>query len=125
MDVGEVARGHLLALEKGKAGERYILGGENLTLKQVLDKLAKITGKPAPRIRVPHALALGFAVWDQSFTGLLLKREPRATVDAVRMGKKKMFASSAKAERDLGWKTVPVDDALRRACDWFRRHGYA
>jgi dihydroflavonol-4-reductase len=125
VDVTECARGHISALEKGKSGERYILGGENLTLKQILDKLAVITGLPSPKIRVPYVLALATGVVDQVVTGHIRGREPRATIDAVRMGRKKMFVSSIKAERDLGWKTVPVDDALRRAVAWFRANGYA
>jgi dihydroflavonol-4-reductase len=125
VDVAECARGHVLALEKGKSGERYILGGENLTLKQLLDCLAAITGLPSPRIRLPHWVALGAAVVDEMVRGRLLGHEPRATVDTVRMGRKKMFVSSAKAERELGWKIVPVEDALRRAAGWFRAKGYA
>jgi len=124
VDVKDVARGHLLAMEKAVPGERYILGGENLTLKQILDKLAALTGLPSPRTKVPHAVALGFAVLDQFFTGTILRKEPRATIDAVRMGRKKMFASSAKAERELGYKAAPVEDALRRAIAWFQSHGY-
>ena len=123
-DVREVARGHLLALERATPGERYILGGENLTLKQILDRLAAITGLPSPTVKVPHAVALGFAALDQFFMGILLHKQPRATIEAVRMGRKKMFASSAKAERDLGYRALPVEDALRRACGWFVRHQY-
>ncbi len=125
VDATECARGHIAALEKGRGGERYILGGENLTLKQILDKLAAITGLPSPNIRVPYALALATGVVDEIVTGRILGREPRATIDAVRMGRKKMFVSSAKAERELGWKIGPVDNALRRAADWFRANGYA
>ncbi len=125
VDVNESARGHLAALEKGRSGERYILGGENLTLKQILDKLAALTGLPSPTIRVPYIVALATGVVDEVVTGRILGREPRATIDAVRMGRKKMFVSSAKAERALGWKIVPVDDALRRAVDWFCGNGYA
>ena len=125
VDVAEVAKGHLLAAEKARPGERYILGGENLTLKQVLDKLAAITGLPSPKVKLPYAVALATGVVDTMFTGKLLGREPRVTLDAVRMGRKKMFASCAKAERELGWKITPVDDALRRAVDWFRNNGYA
>jgi dihydroflavonol-4-reductase len=125
VDATECARGHLAAYEKGRSGERYILGGENLTLKQILDKLSAITGLPSPSIRVPYVLALATGVVDEVFTGRIMKREPRATIDAVRMGRKKMFVSSAKAERELGWKIVPVDNALRRATDWFRANGYA
>jgi dihydroflavonol-4-reductase len=124
-DVKEVARGHLLAMEKARPGERYILGGENLTLKQILDKLAALTGLPSPTMRVPHAVAMGFAVFDQFFTGVVRGREPRATIDAVKMGRKKMYASSAKAERELGYKVLPVEGALRRATDWFRANHYA
>jgi dihydroflavonol-4-reductase len=124
VDVAEVGRGHVAAFEKGRCGERYILGGENLTLKQILDKLAALTGLPSPRVKLPYAMAMASGVVDTAVTGLLLRREPRVTVDAVRMGRKKMFVSSAKAERALGWKIVPVDDALRRAVQWFREHGY-
>ncbi|MBZ5703788.1 MAG: NAD-dependent epimerase/dehydratase family protein [Acidobacteriia bacterium] len=124
VDVKECARGHVAALERGRSGERYILGGENLTLKQILDKLAAITGLPSPKVRLPYAVALASGVVDTVVTGLLLRREPRITLDAVRMGRKKMFVSSAKAERELGWKTVPVDGALRRAVEWFQGNGY-
>ena len=125
VDVAECARGHVAALEQGRSGERYILGGENLTLKQILDKLAAITGLPSPKIKVPYVVALATGVVDQVVTGYIRNREPRATIDAVRMGRKKMFVSSGKAERDLGWKTVPVDYALRRAVEWFQTNGYA
>lgn len=123
-DVKEVARGHLLAMERAKPGERYILGGENLTLKQILDKLSIITGLPSPSVQVPHGLALGFAAFDEFFTGRLRGKEPRATVEAVRMGRKKMFAASTKAELELGYRSIPVDQALRRASAWFVQHGY-
>src|SRR5215467_11965545 len=96
VDVRECARGHVAAMEKGRSGERYILGGENLTLKQILDKLGQITGLPSPKIRVPYVMALVTGVVDEAITGRLRHREPRATIDTVRMGKKKMFASSAK-----------------------------
>jgi dihydroflavonol-4-reductase len=125
VDVDEVARTHVKALTAGQSGERYILGGENLTLKQLLDKMSAITGLPSPTMRVPHSVAMMFAMWDQTFTGKLLGREPRATVEAVRMGKKMMFVSSAKAERDLGFRVVPVYAALRSAIEWFRANGYA
>jgi len=124
VDVTECARGHLLALQKGRSGERYILGGENLTLKQILDKLAAITGLPSPTIKVPYFVALATGIIDETVTGRIRGREPRATIDSVRMGRKKMFVSSAKAERELGWKPSPVDGALRRAVDWFQSNGY-
>lgn len=125
VDVRQCAGGHVAALEKGRTGERYILGGEDLTLKQILDKLGQITGLPSPKIKLPYIFAFAAGVVDEAVTGLLLRREPRATVDTVRMGMKKMFASSAKAERELGWKIVPIDNALRRAVEWFRANGYA
>ena len=125
VDVEEIAYMHLLALERGRPGERYILGGENLTLKQILDRLAAMTGLPSPTMKAPHAVALAFAFFDETITGKLRGREPRATVEAVRMGRKMMFASSAKAERELGWRVLPVDRALREACDWFVANGYA
>jgi dihydroflavonol-4-reductase len=125
VDVEQIARVHLAALEVGSPGERYILGGENLTLKQILDRMAAITGLPSPSVRVPHGVAMAFAFFDENVTGRLRGREPRATVEAVRMGKKKMFASSAKAEAELGFRVVPVEQALRSAIAWFRAHGYA
>jgi dihydroflavonol-4-reductase len=125
VDVIEVARAHAAALEKGRSGERYILGGENLTLKQMLDKMSAITGLPSPRLRVPHDVAMVFAFFDENIQGRLLGREPRATVEAVRMGRKKMFASSTKAEVELGFQIVPVYQALRSAIEWFRTNGYA
>jgi len=125
VDATECARGHIRALEKGRTGERYILGGENLTLKQILDRLGAITGLPSPRVKLPYVFALAAGVVDETVTGRILGREPRATIDAARMGRKKMFITSAKAERELGWRSVPVDDALRRSVEWFRANGYA
>jgi dihydroflavonol-4-reductase len=127
VDVAEVARTHADALHPstGRPGERYILGGENLTLKQILDKMSAITGLPSPSMKVPHSVAMIFAFFDETIVGHIMGKEPRATVEAVRMGKKKMFASSAKAERELGFRIVPVYQALRNAIDWFRANGYA
>jgi dihydroflavonol-4-reductase len=90
-----------------------------------LDKISAITGLPSPRFRVPHAAAMAFAFFDEIITGRLRGQEPRATVEAVRMGQKKMYASSARAEGELGFRVVPVYPALRAAVDWFRTHGYA
>jgi dihydroflavonol-4-reductase len=125
VDVSEVARMHVTALDRGTPGERYILGGENLTLKQILDRMSAITGLPSPKRKVPHSVAMAFAFFDETITGKVRGKEPRATVEAVRMGKKIMFASSAKAERDLGFQVLPVYPALRVAIDWFVAHGYA
>jgi len=124
VDVIDCAEGHLLAMEKAKPGERYILGGENLTLKQILDKLGAITGLPSPKVKVPYGVALAAGAWGSLVVGGMMKREPRATIEAVQMSRKKMFVTSAKAERELGWKPGPVDGALRRAVDWFKAHGY-
>jgi dihydroflavonol-4-reductase len=125
VDVTEVARMHVVALERGTPGERYILGGENLTLKQILDRMSAITGLPSPTMKVPNAVAMIFAFFDETITGKLRGKEPRATVEAVRMGKKMMFASSAKAEGELGFQVLPVYPALRAAIEWFIAHGYA
>ena len=125
VDVKDVARAHILAAEKGRPGIRYIVGGENLTLKQMLDKLAAITGLPSPTVKVPHAVTLLAGVVDEFWTGHIRGQEPRVTIDAVRMGRKKMWVSSARAERELGYKFAPVDDCLRRAAEWFVANGYA
>ncbi|HEX7159510.1 MAG TPA: hopanoid-associated sugar epimerase [Edaphobacter sp.] len=125
VDVDEVARMHVTALDQGRPGERYILGGENLTLKQILDRMSAITDLPSPTRKVPHSVAMGFAFFDENITGRLFGKEPRATVEAVRMGKKMMFASSQKAERELGFRVLPVYNALRGAIEWFVAHGYA
>jgi dihydroflavonol-4-reductase len=125
VDVTEVARMHVAALLRGTPGERYILGGENLTLKQILDRLSTMTGLPSPTMKVPHAVAMVFAFYDENFNGKLRGKEPRATVEAVRMGRKMMFATSAKSERELGFCILPVYPALRAAVDWFLANGYA
>jgi dihydroflavonol-4-reductase len=124
VDVRECALGHVAAMEKGKSGERYILGGEDLTLKQILDKLGEISGLPSPTVKLPYFVAYAAGLVDENISGRLLGREPRATVETVRMGRKKMWASSAKAERELGWKIFPADNALCRAVEWFRANGY-
>ena len=125
VDVSEVARMHVVALERGTPGERYILGGENLTLKQILDRMSAITGLPSPTMKVPHGVAMTFAFFDEMIVGRMLGKEPRATVEAVRMGRKVMFASSAKAERELGFRVLPVYHAMRAAIEWFVAHDYA
>jgi dihydroflavonol-4-reductase len=125
VDVNEVARAHALALTKGTPGRRYILGGENLTLKQILDKMSAITGIPSPTVKIPFAVAATYAFFEELITGRIRGKEPRATLEEVRMGRKKMFASSARAERELGFHVVPVYQAMRSSIDWFRAHGYA
>ena len=124
VDATECARGHVLALKKGRSGERYILGGENLTLKQILDRLAAITGLKSPTVKLPYIFALAAGVVDEMVTGRILGREPRATIDAVRMGRKMMFVSSAKAERELGWRMVPVEARCGGRWSGFAANGY-
>jgi dihydroflavonol-4-reductase len=125
VDVSEVARTHVAALTVGQPGRRYILGGENLTLKQILDKMSAITGIPSPKTKIPFAIAATYAFFEEWITGRLRGKEPRATLEEVRMGRKKMFASSARAQQELGFRIVPVYAAMRAAIDWFRANGYA
>jgi len=125
VDVAEVARTHVAALTVGTPGKRYILGGENLTLKQILDKMSAITGIPSPKTRIPFAVAATYAFFEEWITGRIRGREPRASLEEVRMGRKKMFASSAHAQQELGFRIVPVYPAMRAAIEWFRAHGYA
>jgi dihydroflavonol-4-reductase len=125
VDVAEVAQAHVAALTKGQAGRRYILGGENLTLKQILDKMAAITGIPSPTVKIPFAVAATYAFFEEWITGRIRGKEPRATLEEVRMGRKKMYASSARAQQELGFSIVPVYPAMRAAIEWFRAHGYA
>jgi dihydroflavonol-4-reductase len=124
VDVSEVARAHVLALTKGKPGRRYILGGENLTLKQILDKMSAITGIPSPTVKIPFAVAATYAFFEEIITGRVRGKEPRATLEEVRMGRKKMFASSARAQQELGFRILPVYPAMRAAIEWFRANGY-
>ena len=125
VDVSEVARAHAVALTKGKFGRRYILGGENLTLKQILDKMSAITGIPSPTVKIPFVVAATYAFFEEWMTGRIRNREPRATLEEVRMGRKKMFASSARAQQELGFRILPVYPAMRAAIEWFQAHGYA
>jgi dihydroflavonol-4-reductase len=125
VDVAEVARAHVSALTKGQSGHRYILGGENLTLKQILDKMAAITGLPSPTVKIPFAVAATYAFFEEWITGRIRKREPRATLEEVRMGRKKMYASSAHAQQELGFRILPVNPAMRAAIEWFQANGYA
>ena len=124
VDVNEVARAHVMALTHGEPGKRYILGGENLTLKQILDKMSAITGIPSPTTKIPFGVAATYAFFEEWITGRIRGKEPRATLEEVKMGRKKMYASSARAERELGFKVVPVYAAMRTAIEWFRANGY-
>jgi len=125
VDVAEVAHTHVAALATGAPGRRYILGGENLTLKQILDKMSAITGIPSPTVKIPFAVAAGYAFFEELISGRIRGKEPRATLEEVRMGRKKMYASSARAEQELGFRILPVNGAMRAAIEWFRANGYA
>lgn len=122
VDVGDTAEGHILASERGKAGERYVLGCDNLTLEQIFGLLERISGIKAPRWRIPYAVAYAAGVASTSWANVT-GREPRAPLDAVKMARKKMFVSSEKAKRELGFSPGPVEGALKRAVDWFRANG--
>ncbi len=121
--VEECAAGHLLASEKGKVGERYLLGAENLTLKELLDTLAKITGLSAPSVKIPHGLALGVAYMETGFSRLLGK-EPQIPVEGVKIAQHKMFVDVSRAQRELGFQPGSVAAALERAVRWYRANGY-
>jgi dihydroflavonol-4-reductase len=121
--VEECAAGHLLVSEKGKIGERYLLGAENLTLKEVLDTLAKITGLPAPGMKIPHGVALGVAYVGSAFSRLI-GREPGIPVEGVKIARHKMFVDASRARRELGFQPGPVAAALERAVRWYQANGY-
>jgi dihydroflavonol-4-reductase len=121
--VEECAAGHLLVSEKGKIGERYLLGAENLTLKEVLDTLAKITGLRAPGMKIPHGVALGVAYMESAFSRLIGK-EPGIPVEGVKIARHKMFVDASRARRELGFQPGPVAAALERAVRWYQANGY-
>lgn len=123
VDVKDVAEGHRLACELGTPGERYILGCENLTLGQILERLAAITGRKAPAIKLPYAVAYAAGVVTTGWSRIS-GNPPLAPLDAVRMAKKKMFVSHDKAGRELGYRPRPVNSALQRSVDWFSANGY-
>jgi dihydroflavonol-4-reductase len=123
VDVRDTAEAHWLASERGRPGERYIVGCENLTLAEILQKLARLTGKTAPRLKLPYAVAYAAGVVTTGWARVT-GNPPRAPLDAVRMAKKKMFVSTDKARRELGFAPGPVDAALGRAVEWFQANGY-
>ena len=125
VDVEDVAAGHLSAAERGRVGERYILGGENLTLKQVLDVLADISGRPPVRLRISHSVALAWAYVDVTVARLNPRHTPAATPEKVRLSRRYEFFDSGKAVRELGLPQTPAREALRKAVEWYRAHGYA
>ena len=123
LNAADAAEGHLLACERGRPGERYILGSENLTLRDIFGRLERISGVKAPGVRLPYPAAYLVGVVSTGFA-YVSGREPRAPLDAVRMARKKMFVSTAKAERELGFSPAGSDVGLQRAVEWFRRNGY-
>src|ERR1700688_4939217 len=121
--VEDCALGHLLAADHGRLGERYILGGQNLTLKQMLDILSSTSGHPAPRWKIPYALAYAAGCADAGVS-CLLGREPQIPLEGVRMARHKMFVDASKAERELGFAPGPIEAALERAVAWYESNGY-
>ena len=125
VDVEDVAIGHILALERGKTGERYILGNHNMTLKELFNRLSELTGQPAPALRLPYWMVVGAGYADRLVSGGLLRREPVIPLEGVLASKKPAFVSCEKAVRELGQPHSPVDGALKKAAEWFVQHGYA
>lgn len=124
IDVEDVARGHVLAAERGRVGEKYILGNANLTLQQILTLLAELTGRPAPRWRIPYPMALAVAYVDAAVARMIPGREPMVPPVGVKLSRKKMFFDAGKAVRELGLPQTPVREALQKAIQWFQAHGY-
>jgi dihydroflavonol-4-reductase len=121
--VEECASGHILVAEKGIPGERYLLGAENLTLKGVLDLLAQLTGLPAPKLKIPHGVALGVAYAETAFSRLI-GREPQIPVEGVKIAQHMMFVDCSRAVRELGFQAGPVSAAFERAVRWYEANGY-
>lgn len=124
VDVRDVAEGHLLACEHGRPGERYVLGNENLTLKQIFERLERISGVKGPTTQIPYGVAYAAGAISTLWAGITGK-EPRAPLDAVRMARRKMWVRTEKAVRELQFRPGPADGALRSAVNWFRANGYA
>ncbi len=123
VDVRDVAEGHVLAAEKGRVGEKYILGNRDMTLKEIFDTLSTVTGIPSPAIRLPHWIPLAAAAAD-TLAARLTGRLPRVPLEGVRMSRHRMFFDAGKAIRELGLPQTPVEEALARAVAWFRENGY-
>lgn len=121
--VEDAARGHLLAAERGQIGRRYILGGRNMTMREILEALARATGRPAPRVRLPHAVAMVAAYADTAWSRML-GRAPRIPIEGVRMSRHRMFVDASRAARELGFTAGPAEEALGRAARWYEENGY-
>ena len=122
-DVRDVARGHILAYERGRTGERYILGDRNLTLKELFKTLADVTGMSAPRLRLPYGVAMTLAHLEHLLSVKLLSKQPRIPLAGVRMARHPMYFDSSKAVTELGMPQTPIENALRDAAEWFRHRG--
>lgn len=122
--VDDVAEGHVLAFERGEVGRHYILGGENLTLREILGVVAELCGRRPPRVSIPHWVVLPIA-WLSHAWAYLTGGEPAVPLEGVRMSRKKMFFSSERAERELGYRARPAREAIADALAWFDAHGYA
>lgn len=123
VSVEDAAAGHLLAAERGRVGDRYILGGENLTLKDALEILSRVSGRAAPRVRVPHLLALG-AAYVEAALSRLVGREPQIPLEGVRMARHSMFVNAEKSRAELGFRPGPLAAAFERAVHWYESNGY-
>ena len=124
IDVRDCAEGHVLAAERGRVGERYILGGFNLTLKEMFDLLARVTSVRSPKTRVPHWVAENYARLENFWSINIARRAPEVPLESVRMSRHKMWFDSAKAVSELGLPQSPIEQALARAVLWFQEHGY-
>ncbi len=122
--VDDVAEGHFLAWRKGRVGERYIVGGQNMTLAEILAEIAQICGRKPPTVRIPRLAIMPIAAMAEAWTRLTGGEEPFVTIDGLKMAKKKMYYSSAKAEQELGYEARPVNEAFVDAISWFRDNGY-
>jgi dihydroflavonol-4-reductase len=125
VDVRDVAQGHILAAEKGKPGRKYILGSQNITFRGILDMLAEITGYPAPKVRIPHAIVIALASVDTYIWDSLLHREPHIPLEGAKMARKHMYFDASRAINELGLPQTPVREALSRAVSWFCENGYS
>lgn len=123
VDASDTAHGHWLACELGRPGERYVLGNQNLTLREILETLARISGLPAPRFQIPYPVAF-VAGWCSTAWANLTGGEPRVPLEGVRMARKKMWVTHEKASRELGFQPGSAEDALSKAVTWFQRNGY-
>ncbi len=124
VDVDDVAKGHLLAAESGRVGERYILGSENMTLKQLLDALSDISGLPQVRLHIAHNVAMAWAYLDTGFARVNTRHTPTATPETVRLSRRYEYFDSRKAKKELGYSPNPAFHALSKAVDWYRVNGY-